>query len=388
MKNVLIITTVSGFLEKFEKNNVKILQDMGYTIHYAANMNEQQYPFDVDRLKADGVILHHIDIEKSPYMVLNNSKAYRQLRKIIEDNSITLIHCHNPVGGFVGRCVARKFRKRGMKVIYTAHGFHFYKGAPFINRTAYKGVERLMARNTDTLIVINDEDYQYSKTLKLRKGGQVYKIPGVGLDLEKFKPYSAEEINKRRKELDIAADEHMIVTVGELNENKNQYVILEAVAKLIAEKPQEVKIKCFICGEGFYSDKIDNWIREMKLEGYVVKCGYQRDVRKIIGCADAFVFPSKREGLGMAALEALAMGIPAIVSDNRGTREYIVDGKNGYVCQNNIAQEYVDNIKRVIAMTPEKRKTLNKNCRESAKSFDQSNTIEIMKEVYEKIERM
>ena len=384
MKNVLIITTVSGFLEKFEKNNVKILQEMGYTVHYAANMNEQHYLFDVDKLKAEGIVLHHIDIEKSPYMLLNNSKAYRQLREIIKDNDISVLHCHTPVGGFLGRLVGKRVGKK-LKVIYTAHGFHFYERAPLINQTLYKGAERMMARNTDVLVVINEEDYEYSKTLKLRKSGKVYRIPGVGLDLEKFQPLSKEDIKKKREELGLAPDEHMIVSVGELNENKNQRVILEAMTKLVGDGKQDLKVKYFICGDGFYRNKIDEWISQMGLEDHVVKCGYQRDVRGVLGCADALVFPSKREGLGMVGLEALAMSVPAIVSDNRGTREYIKDEYNGLVCKSNTAEEYVDCIKRVLAMTPKQKAKIRAAGQDTVKEFGNGKTIGIMKEVYSQV---
>jgi len=388
MKNVLIITTVSGFLEKFEKNNVKILQDMGYTVHYAANMNEQQYLFDVEKLKAKGVILHHIDIEKSPYMLRNNFKSYRQLTKIIKDNNIALIHCHTPVGGFLGRLAGFGLRKKRLKIIYTAHGFHFYKGAPFINETIYQTAERLMSHKTDVLVVINAEDYQYSKTMKLRKGGKVYHIPGVGLDLEYFQPLSKEDIKQKRCKLALTQDEFMIVSVGELNENKNQRIILEAMQKLIEENPRNCKIKYFICGDGFFSNRIDDWIGIMKLEDNVIKCGYQKDVRQILGCADALVFPSKREGLGMVGLEALAMGVPAIVADNRGTREYIVNQHNGYVCKHNTVQEYIDNIKRVMERTPEQKEAMKKHCLETVKGFEQSKTNNIMQTVYREVAKL
>ena len=388
MKNVLIITTVSGFLEKFEKNNVKILQEMGYTVHYAANMKEQHYLYDEEILKSKGVITHHIDIEKSPYMIKNNLKAYKQLKQIVKDNYITMLHCHTPVGGLLGRMVGRVCGKNKVKTIYTAHGFHFYKGAPLLNVTLYKSVEHLMARNTDALVLINDEDYQYGKKLRLRKGGKIYKIPGIGLDLERFKPFSQETIEQKRKELNIEPDECMIVSVGELNENKNQRVILEAMEQLIAENYHGGKIKYFICGDGFYNDKIETWINEMKLENHVIKCGYQRDIRTILGCADAFVFPSKREGLGMAGLEALAMGIPAVVADNRGTKEYIVDGENGYVCKNNAASEYAENIKKAFAMTAEQKAKMKEACGITVQDFEQGKTTKIMKKVYKEAEKL
>ena len=145
MKNILILTTVSGFLKKFEMENVKILQSMGYTVHYAANMNEQHYPFDERELEREGIRLHHIDIARSPYMLNYNVKAFGQLITVIKKNHICAIHCHTPVGGMLGRQMGWWFRRRQLQIIYTAHGFHFYKGAPFINNTIYYFVERFLA---------------------------------------------------------------------------------------------------------------------------------------------------------------------------------------------------------------------------------------------------
>lgn len=181
-KQILILTTTNDFLRKFEQGNVRILQQMGYTVHYAANMNEPHYLSDEDKIRELGVYTHHIEIARSPFLFHDNQKALRQILDLIRKYQIQIIHCHTPVGGVLGRLAGKLFRDRKLFVIYTAHGFHFYRGAPLLNHLIYAPVEKALARYTDVLIVINEEDYRHARHFLLKKGGHVYKIPGVGLD--------------------------------------------------------------------------------------------------------------------------------------------------------------------------------------------------------------
>ena len=136
MKHALIITTISGFVPQFEMNDVRILQENGYTVHYASDFENPIYNIDQTQLKRDGLILHHIDIRKSPFQITKNTKAFLQLKQIIRKEQISLVHCHNPMGGVVGR-LAAKASGREPYVVYTAHGFHFYEGAPKKNWLLY-----------------------------------------------------------------------------------------------------------------------------------------------------------------------------------------------------------------------------------------------------------
>ncbi|OUP86186.1 hypothetical protein B5F07_02530 [Lachnoclostridium sp. An169] len=383
-KSVLILTCVSGFIDKFEKENVRILRELGYEVHYASNMKEQHYLFDPKEYRELGVIPHDICVERSPFMVRANSKALRQIIEIVEQNNIDIIHCHAPVGGVLGRLAGRYFRhkNRDLRVIYTAHGFHFYKGAPLINNTVYKLAEKILAHYTDVLITINREDYESAKKLHLRKGGRVYQLPSIGLDMERFRPLSDEEKKRQRKELHVE-DKFFLVSVGELNENKNHIVVLQALKKMRDSGEDISGIVYGICGDGFFHDRMREWIDEMGLQDNVRMFGYCMDVRPIEGCADASVFPSLREGLGMAALEALAMGVPLIASDNRGTREYMEHQKNGYVCNSSSPESFVEGIRFVQGLEPEARRKMQKYCRESVMKFDKKYANEIMRHVYQ-----
>lgn len=379
MKTVLIITHVSGFLLKFEVENVKLLQELGYTVHFASNKNEIGYPFEPKELKELGVIFHHIDIARSPYMFRMNKKALHQLISIINEEKIELIHCHTPVGGMLGRLAAVYPRtKIKPKVIYTAHGFHFYKGAPFINNTAYYFVERLLARCTDVLVVINEEDYRSASSMKLRKGGKVFKIPGVGLNTSVFKPVEQDIKIKLREENGIPKDAFLILSVGELNQNKNHRIALLAMKKLKNRK----NVYYGICGDGFYYQDIKRYVEKLNISDRVFIWGYKRNIVDYYAMADITLFPSRREGLGMAGIESLAMGIPVLAADNRGTREYMLENENGFVFPYDDAEGFKSGIDKMLNMSEEEMACMKAKCVESISRFQKEYVHVVMKEIY------
>ena len=383
MKRVLFVTTISGFLPQFEKNDVKLLKQMGCQIHYASNFTNPIYAFDKTELEKNRVALHQIDIEKSPAKINKNIKAIKQLIKIIDENDIDIVHCHNPMGGVAARIAARA-GKRKPKVIYTAHGFHFYKGAPIMNWLFFYTAERFLARYTDIIVTINREDYIRAKKFRLKKNGEVYLIHSVGVDKEKFAP-RPELRETKRAELGIPADAFHIVTAAELNENKNQKLVIEAVAalknksKIHADKAYNIYYT--ICGKGPNEDKLRELIKAYGLENNVSLLGYRTDMDEILQTADVFAFPSIREGLGVAAIEALMCNVPLIAADNRGTREYVSDGNNGIVCRYDAVDEFKEAIELLYGNTAY-RKRMADRCRESVKKFTIEEVEKTMTKVY------
>lgn len=376
MKKVLIITTISGFLPQFEKNDVKILKEMGCEIHYASNNRNPIYPFSILELQKEGIFFHHIDVEKSPMKLRNNLIAVGQLIKLIEENDIDMIHCHNPMGGVIGR-VASKMSKNKPYVIYTAHGFHFYKGAPIWNWMVYYCVEYLLARWTNQIVTINYEDYVKAQKFPIKGNGAVVQIHGVGVDKERFIPNR--DIEKRKRtELGIPFDAFHIVTAAELNVNKNQRIIIEALAEL-----QEENIYYSICGNGSNEAYLQELIKNNRLEKNVKLLGYRIDMEEILQTADCFAFPSFREGLGVAAIEALLCEVPLIVADNRGTREYIINGENGIVCNPSKKEEFIIAIKKMYT-NENMRMMMKAKCRRSAEKFVIEEVEKTMREVYKR----
>lgn len=380
MKKVLFITTISGFLQQFEMNDVHILQKAGYEVHYATNFNNPIYEVNIDDLKRMGIVLHQIDIQKSPRRLLENTKALRQLKVLMKREKFRIIHCHNPMGGVLGRLAAASHGE-GAYVIYTAHGFHFYQGAPVKNWLLYYTAERLLARRTDMVITINREDYIRAGKFHLRKNGRVEWIHGVGVDSRRFQP-KPKLRKQKRKELGIPENSFHIVTAAELNSNKNQKVIIEALADL---KNKEI---CYsICGKGDNAENLERLIREYHLEQQVRLLGYRRDMEEILQTADCFAFPSIREGLGIAAVEALCCGIPLIASDNRGTREYARDGYNSIICRADQPADFKEAIQRMYSDT-EYHNLLSSHCRETAEKFSVEAVGKIMEGIYESVDRL
>ncbi len=374
MKHALIVTNVGGFLSKFEMNSVKILQQKGYTVHYATNFDDLLYDYDENKYNENDITLHQIEIRKNPFS-MNNLVAVFQLARVIRKNDISLIHCHTSIGGAVARAAAKiSFRKPRM--IYTTHGFYFYKGAPRKNFLIFGTMEKILARGTDAIITINREDYDYASKMHLRNNGHVYQIKGVGVDENRFREMP-ELKTKVRDELNIPQNAFHIVSVGELNNNKNHRAVIEAISRLNDEN-----VYYSICGEGEEKEKLLKLIDSLGLEDRVKLLGYRNDVEIILQSADCFVFPSIREGFGMAAVEALSCGVPVICADNRGTREYMKNGINGLVFEKNCVSNYKKAISKLIKK-PELLNKMRKNTRESILDLTLSNTYNQIEQIYE-----
>lgn len=378
-KKALLVATVGGFVPQFEMNDVKLLQELGYEVHYAANFDVTMYDVDFEAVKKSGMVLHNICIQKSPAALSCNLKALRQLVKIINSERINLLHCHTPMGGVLAR-IAALLSVRSPRVIYTAHGFHFYDGAPVFNWVFYYPVERMLAHFTDVIVTINSEDYARANNFHLNSSGKAVKIPGVGLEPERF----LRNGRNIREQLGVPDTAFHIVSIGELNENKNHKVVIEALKyiydkKLTVEKGQ--KIYYTICGRGSSSERLKELTEALGLCKYINFAGYRSDVENILASADCFVFPSVREGLGMAALQAMAAGVAVIASDNRGTREYMNSGQNGLVCIQNTSVCFAKAIMRLYN-NDELRKKLAENAIKTAENFSLERTEHIMKSVY------
>lgn len=365
MKRALLVATVGGFVPQFEMNDVKLLRELGYDIHYAANFDNNVYAYDEASLAEYNVKKHNVNMAKSPFKVLKHISAYKRLKAIIETEDIDLVHCHTPVGGALARLAASRSKKY-VKVIYTAHGFHFYNGAPVLSSSIFYFIERYLARKTDAIVTINQEDYDNASRFRLRSGGRVYKISGVGINLDRFHGGTLRETTGGLH----------IVTIGEVNKNKNHKVVIDAIKKL-----GRTDIYYTIYGQGTYEAYLRQYIERCGLGAYIELKGYTKEPERVLPEADCFAFPSKREGLGMAALEAMACGLPVISGDNRGTREYMRNGYNGIICYANSRDEYAEAIAR-LAGSYEERADMGRNARTTAKGYDLRNTEEAMRLIY------
>lgn len=306
-RKVIFVANTARFFVMFEQNNIRLLQSMGYEVHCASNFEHER---DVDAksiLEKLNVTIHQIDIARSPFSV-RNLNAYRQLKALMKQERFDLVDCHTPMGGVLARLAAKATKTA--PVLYTAHGFHFYKGCPLQNRLIYETIERWLARYTDGLITINEEDYQAAKSFHLR--GKAYKIPGVGIDVKGIHDLKVDRAQKRR-ELGVPEDAFVMLSVGDLNANKNHSTAIKAFAK--ADIPNSYYL---ICGEGELRNELNSSAEKLGVSQRVRLLGFRNDVREILKASDLFVFPSFREGLSVALLEAVSAGVTCIASNIRG----------------------------------------------------------------------
>ena len=354
MKNALIVTSIAGFLPQFLDNDVKVLREKGYRVHFASDFTNPVYRFDRRELEERGIVMHPIILHKKPWHLVKNLIGLIQLAALIRREEIKLVHCHNPVGGMLGR-MAGQLSGRKPYMLYTAHGFHFFDGAPKVYWSVFYPIERFLARMTDVIVTINREDYERAKTFGLREGGRVLLLHGVGLDTNRFHPMP-DIRNEVRAEIGIPSRAFHIVTAAELNDNKNQATIIEAISRI-----KDRMIYYSICGRGPKREELERLIDSLGLSDRVRLLGYREDMERVLQSADVFAFPSIREGFGMAAVEALGCGIPVIAADNRGTREYMHNGDNGIVCMHDDVRAFSDAIVRLKV-----REDLRKSCSEQA----------------------
>jgi len=311
-KKVLVVTSTDNMISQFLIPHIQDMQKMGATVECACNKTG----FFFDMLKNEyGFTMHRLDIPRRPFS-FKIFKAKDELVKLIKDNKYDLIHCQQPVGGVLARMAGHECK---VPVLYIAHGFHFFKGAPLQNKLLYKTVETAMAKKTDALVTMNEEDFLAAKKMRAKK---VYKINGIGVDLNKYKNEKADE--NLRKELNIKDDDFVVLAVGELNENKNHRTLLSAF-----EQINNKKIKLIICGQGPLKHEFENLIREKKMEDRVSLLGYRKDITSIYNLANIFIMPSFREGLPRSMMEAMVNGIAVVCSNIRGCKDLIWDNEGG-----------------------------------------------------------
>lgn len=318
---VLLIATVQSHICQFHRPLVKMLHDHGCEVHVAARNNLAEK----NGLKLDFVDkIYDVPFQRSPFSP-KNLRAYRILCTIIQQGSYNVVHCNTPVGGVLGRLATRRARKNGTQVFYTAHGFHFYEGAPKKNWLIWYPIEKYMCRYTDELITIAEEDYQLAK-LNMRVS--VSHIHGVGANSGKYYPVGDLEQYSIKNKLGFQNNQQLIVCTGELNENKNQITAIRAMKEVVKELPEAILL---LAGNGPVCDLLQATIDAYDLQNHVQILGYRTDLEKYVQASDLVLSCSKREGLPMNIIEGMLCKKPIVASINRGHKELIKEGVNGYL---------------------------------------------------------
>lgn len=368
------IANESG-ITNFSMSAQEACHELGIEMHYAKNFSKLSYEKSQNLEKKHRVTLHHIDFKRNPFH-LANIRAIYQLVNVIKKEKIDIIHCNTPVGGVCGRIVGLICGIR--PVIYQSHGFHFFRRAPLKNWLLYYPAERIMAHWTDFLLTINDEDYENALKFKLRNHGKVFRTLGVGLETEKYSNCIVDK-KQYRKNIGVPEDSILLITVGEVAERKNHITLIKALAKL-----QNDKIFLIICGEGKDMKLLQALSKKYDLDNNVIFLGRREDIPELCNIADIYCFPSKREGMGIAAMEGMAAGLPLISSNIQGIKDYAKQGKTGYVLEYDDVNGFAVAIEK-LANNQELRERFGKYNKEFIKKYDRSMCTKCYRQIYESI---
>jgi glycosyltransferase involved in cell wall biosynthesis len=363
---ILYVTTISDTMGFFT-SHIKMLLEEGHSVDMACNIGK---PVPQELLDL-GCNAYDVEFQRSP-LKISNISAYKKLKSLIIENGYDTVHTHTPVASVFSRLACKGLMN--VKVIYTAHGFHFFKGAPIENWLIYFPIERWLSRYTDVLVTINKEDY--NRACKLFKADKVEYVPGVGIDTKKFKHAEVDKAFKRR-ELGVPEDAYLLLSLGELNKNKNHETIIKAIAKL-----KNPNIHYRICGQGPLSNYLTNLIKELGVENQVKMLGFRKDIIEICKASDVFVFPSYREGLSVALMEAMACGLPVICSDIRGNIDLIKKNKGGYLVDPADIMGFAKSIEMILERN-EIRENLGLTNLRTIDLFDKNKVLNQMKQIYE-----
>lgn len=325
-KRILFCATVDFHFRAFHLPYLKWFKEQGWEVHIAAS-GKLNLPY-VDKK-------YDIPIQRSP-LHKANILAYKKLKEIINKNQYKIIHCHTPMGGVLTRLAARGARRNGTKVIYTAHGFHFCKGAPLANWLLYYPIEKIMSKYTDTLITINREDYLLAKNQRFN-AGNIEHVHGVGVNTEKFHPVNSSEKSQLRKKYGYKDEDFLMFYAAEFNKNKNQQLLIRSL-QLVKEQVPNVKL--LLAGEGPLLRECQELSAKLGVDRLIDFLGYRKDINSLLKMCDCAVGSSIREGLPVNIMEAMACGLPVVATHNRGHRELILDQRNGWVISNQNVLEF------------------------------------------------
>lgn len=333
---ILYVSNVRSHIGQFHTSFINLLHENGHTIDVSCfdnSADKDGYDFEaINQFK-------FIPLQRSPFK-LQNLKAISQLKNIIKSGNYDLIHCHTPMGAVAARVAAKRAKSKAA-VIYTAHGFHFFKGASIMNWLFFYPVEKLLAHYTNTLITINTEDYNLAKNKKFKVKDQIVKINGVGVDLSKFSVATIEDKQQLRKEYGYGEDEFILIYPADYSHRKNHEMLFETVSKLKEKIPT---IKVLMPG---YQPRLEEYkkiVSDLGITQHIEMLGYRRDIHKLIALSDISVSVSRQEGLPVNLIEALAIGKPIVATDVRGNSDLVENGVNGFLAELNNSEQMAEEI--------------------------------------------
>ncbi len=387
-KRVMLIANSASMIDHFNRDNIHILQNMGYEVTVAANFKDgnsstRERIADFEKeLEAKGIDIVHLPIPRNVTQLFKMFKSVKMIKNYLIENPCELVHTQTPFGGVAGRLAAKSFRKsHGTKVIYFVHGFHFFKGAALKNYLIYYNIEKSLARYTDCLITLNQEDYK-TATRKFKKTHVEY-VPGVGVDTTAINMTTVDKKSKC-KELKIPHNKKIVLTMAELIPRKNVEGAINAFAA--AENDDAILL---ICGKGKEQKRLKDLVKELNLKDKIFFAGYRTDIIEICRMSDIFLFTSRQEGLPVAVMQAMAAGLPVIASDIRGNRDLLAPDKDSkskdYLVDVDDTEEFSKKLNYLLNKEKECEKLGQVNVANCRKYFDIELVHDRMSQIYEEM---
>lgn len=376
MKRALIVAATGGFLKGFLTHDMKLLQEMGYEVHCAANADSVKTFVASDYFSAIGVAFHQIDFSSTSPLSKQSLIAMEQYKKLYKQYQFEFVHVHTPIPGAIVRLSTALSRRKGCKVVYTTHGLTFPKGSSWKTKLVYGGIEWICSWLSDGIITINHEDFEQMKKMGCKS---IFYINGVGVDTGRYHNVSIDR-DAYRESLGLKSTDIAVLEVGELSVRKNHKIVIEALSKLNDDKYVFVVCGKVMAGSGTY-DMLKQMAKEKNVR--IIFLGFRSDIPEINHCADIAVLPSLREGLGLAGIEALASGVPVVGSDVQGIKDYVVDGVTGYLCSPTDTNAFAEKIK--VLSDGRLRDSMKNDCIEKAEEFKMEISNRQMKDIYIKL---
>jgi len=368
-KKVLFVATVHRHFKAFHIPYIKLLQSKGYEVHLAANDN------DVVIEEADKQFV--VPISRNPISP-QNIKAVIELKAIINKEKYALVHCHTPIGALVTRLAAKSFRSKGLlSVIYTAHGFYFYKGSPKKYWFIYYPIEKFLSRYVDGIITINTEDYNLIEERKF-KNKHRFLIPGVGVRPKKFSVVDEHTKHELREKNNLFSDDFILIYAAEYIYRKNHKFLIDSIPDLKKKIPT---IKILLAGRGFLFEEVKQQIADLNLNDTVFQLGFRTDIDELYKLSDLGVSVSRFEGLGLNLIEAMMCGLPVVASKDKGHSEVVDHAVNGYLFPQESKSEFIDYVYQ-LNEDFELRKNFSVQAKIKSKKFELENSLKVMSNIY------
>ena len=373
MSKILFISNISNRITTFVTASISVAHDLKMDFYQVANWNgAEKGQIEKDEEKY-GIKIINLPISRNPFDK-SNFLAYKQLVEFIKQEKIDYIHCNTPTGGILGRLAGKKCKVK--KVIYQAHGFHFYKGAPKKNWLVYYPVEKWLAKYTDAIITINKEDFELAdKKFRLRNNGKVYYVAGVGIDTKEYLS-DGKLRDEKRAELNLKASDIALISMGDLIERKNYETAVRAVAEA-----KNKNIQYFICGKGPEEEKLKVLCNSLNIENQVHFLGFRSDIKELLNASDIFLFTTKQEGLPRSMMEAMASGLPCIASKIRGNTDLLENTDGGYLCESTDYKDFAEKI-NILANDKQMRENAGKSNLITIRKFSTDTVSKEIKEIY------